>query len=117
MHELQVTKRILDIALKHAQASRVNKVLAIQLRIGAMSDLEDQWIQKYFDHLSKNTLAENARLKIERAPAVMKCNDCGHSFEVSIKEIDKIQCPECAHASSLTFISGREYYIKNLEAI
>jgi hydrogenase nickel incorporation protein HypA/HybF len=116
MHELQVTHRILDIVLRHGQANGVNKVVSIQLKIGELSDLENEWIQKYFDHISKGTLAENATLKIERTPVVMKCNDCAHSFNVNIRQIKDIQCPECAH-KKCTLISGSEYNIKNIEVI
>ena len=116
MHELQVTQRILDIVLRHSQANGVNKVISIQLKIGELSDLEDEWVQKYFDYLSKDTIAKNAKLKIERTPDVMKCDKCGHSFEVNIKEVRDIQCPECAHEKS-TLMSGREYYIKDMEVI
>ena len=116
MHELQVTQRILDIVLRHSQANGVNKVISIQLKIGELSDLEDEWVQKYFDYLSKDTIAKNAKLKIERTPVVMKCDKCGHSFEVNIKEVRDIQCPECAHKKS-TLMSGREYYIKDMEVI
>ncbi len=116
MHELQVTQRILDIVLRHAKANDVNKVISIQLKIGELSDLEDEWVQKYFDYLSKDTIAKNAKLKIERTPVVMKCDECGYSFEVNIKEVKDIQCPECAHKKS-TLMSGREYYIKDMEVI
>ncbi len=60
MHELQVTERILDIVVKHAEANSVQKVLSIQLRIGELSDLENEWIQKYFDYLSKDTVAKSS---------------------------------------------------------
>jgi len=40
----------------------------------------------------------------------------GILFEVNIKEVKDIQCPECAHKKS-TLMSGREYYIKDMEVI
>ena len=67
MHELQVTERILDVVLKHAAGHDVSKIVVIHLRIGELSDLEDEWLQRYFDYLSKDTMAENARLAIEKA--------------------------------------------------
>ena len=82
MHELQVTERILDVVLKHASGHDVSKIVVIHLRIGELSDLEDEWLQRYFDYLSKDTLAENARLAIEKAPIVMQCESCGCSLEV-----------------------------------
>jgi hydrogenase nickel incorporation protein HypA/HybF len=114
MHELQVTESILDIVVKHAKANQVNRVLSVQLKIGELSDLENEWIQRYFDYLSKGTLAEGATLKIERIPVVMQCNVCSHTYEVNMKEIKDILCPECGGKEN-TFISGREYYIKDME--
>ena len=116
MHELQVTQRILDIVLRHAKTNGVNKVISIELKIGELSDLEDEWVQGYFDYLTKDTIAKNAKLKIERTPVVMKCDNCEHSFEINIKEIKDIQCPECGH-KEYTLMSGREYYIKDMEVI
>jgi len=116
MHELQVTHRILDIVLRHAQANGANKVVTIQLKIGELSDLENQWLQKYFNHISEGTLAQNAVLKIERTPVIMKCNDCTCSFEINIRKIKDTLCPECGHNKG-TLISGSGYNIKNMEVI
>ena len=49
MHELQITERVLDVVLKHASGQDVSRIVRIHLRIGALSDLEDEWIQSYFD--------------------------------------------------------------------
>ena len=116
MHELQVTKSILDIVLSHAIRNNVTKILSINLRVGELSDLENEWIQHYFDYLAKETLAEGAKLNIERIPVVLKCEECSHSFQVNIKEVKDIQCPEC-QSRSTTLISGKDYYIKDMEAI
>ena len=64
MHELPVTESILKIVLKHARVSGVRKVRTIRLIVGKLSDLEDEWIQRYFDYLSKGTVAEGARLGV-----------------------------------------------------
>lgn len=116
MHELQVTESILDIVLKHAKENQVNKILSIQLRVGELSDLENEWIQHYFDYLSKGSPAEGATLKIERVPVMMQCEDCANQYEVNIKENKDIQCPECG-CKEHTLISGREYYIKDMEVV
>ena len=53
MHELQITERILDVVLKHATGQDVSKVVRIHLRIGALSDLEDEWIQHYIEPVTR----------------------------------------------------------------
>ena len=115
MHELQVTERILDIAVKHAAGHDVSKIVRIGLKIGELSDLEDEWIQRYFDYLSRGTLAENAELVIERAPIVLACQACGSSFEIQEK-LGSPECPECAE-TKCQLVSGREYLVKNIEVI
>jgi hydrogenase nickel incorporation protein HypA/HybF len=115
MHELPVIQSILEIVLKHAETHRVKKVHAIGLMVGALSDLEDEWMQRYFDYNSKGTIAEGAKLKIERIPAVLLCSACGHRFEVDKTKMDGMACPTC-RAQKFTLVSGREYHIKNMEA-
>ena len=118
MHELQVTESIVNIVFMHAnaKANRVTKVLTVHLKIGELSDLENDWIQHYFDYLSKGTIAEGAKLKIERIPVVIQCNVCSHSFEVNIKEMKEIECEDCG-SKKCQLISGKEYYIKSMEVL
>lgn len=114
MHELPVTDEILKVVLKHARRNNVQRVVSIHLQIGKLSDLADEWIQRYFDHLSKGTLAEGARLKIERMPIKMQCNACSQTYEVGMADLENLVCPHCSEESAL-LLSGREYYIKDME--
>lgn len=116
MHELPVISSILKLVLKHAAENSVQRVVAVHLQVGEMSDLQDKWMQRYFDYLAKDTIAAGARLEIERTPVVMKCSDCGASYTVNIREECQNTCPECK-SSKRTLVSGREYILKNLEAV
>ena len=116
MHELPVTERILDIVLKHAERNEVARVVSITLTVGELSDLENEWIQHYFDYLSKDTIAAGAKLLIERAPVVVRCNNCGWSQAIKKEALGEISCPECGGTKEFSLVSGREYYIKEMEA-
>lgn len=116
MHELPVIESILKVALSHGAKNAVKKISAIHLQVGELSDLQDEWMQRYFDHLSKDTIAEGAALKIERIPVVMKCEDCDDNFQVDIKAVDEIKCPQCQGKNN-KMISGREYFVKSMEVI
>ena len=116
MHELSITERILSIVLQHANANAVHRVVRIHLRVGGLSDLEDEWIQRYFDHLSRGTLAEQAQLMITRAPIVLKCLSCAAVVSVSRDELTRAACPSCGNGD-LTLQSGREYVIENMEVL
>lgn len=116
MHELPVMNSILSIVEKHARANNVQKVMKIYLRVGVLADLEDKWMQHYFDYLTKEGVADGAKLEITRSPAVMKCSSCGHESEIDVKDEAKIVCREC-RGEKCSLISGREYYIENMEVI
>ncbi len=116
MHELPVTERILNIVLKHAERNRVNRVVSITLTIGELSELEDEWIQHYFDYLSKDTIAAGAKLNIERMPIVVRCNACGQTTSIRKEELGQMTCPKCGENGDFSLVSGREYYIKEMEA-
>jgi hydrogenase nickel incorporation protein HypA/HybF len=114
MHELVVTKSIFQIVLKHAKMGNVQRVISVNLEIGALSDLQSEWVQRYFDHLSRGTVVEGAKLKIDRVPAVFRCNHCQQSFEIdSLLEKD-LSCEQC-HSRKVTLVSKSEYYVKNME--
>ncbi len=116
MHELPVIESILKVSLSHGAKNNVQKIMAIHLQVGELSDLEDEWMQRYFDHLSKDSIAAGAVLKIERMPVVMNCEDCRESFQVDIKNVKDIVCPLCQGKNN-KLISGREYFIKSMEVL
>ena len=114
MHELYVTKSIQQIVLKHALKGKVKRVLSVNLEIGVLSDLQSEWLQRYFDRLSRGTVVEGAKLRITRVPAVFECNDCYQTFEIDSLLENNLSCPQC-QCSEVNLISGREYHVKNME--
>ncbi|MFO7964520.1 MAG: hydrogenase maturation nickel metallochaperone HypA [Desulfobacterales bacterium] len=116
MHELPVTESILNVALTHAKKNQVQKITAIHLQVGELSDLEDEWMQRYFDYLSKDSIAAGARLVIERTPVIMQCEECPESFHVDLKSENEIVCPACK-GKNCKLVSGRGYFVKSMEVI
>lgn len=116
MHELAITESILKIALKHAEADGAQRIVRINLRISELSDIVDEWVQRYFDYLSKDTVAEGATITIERLPVIFRCNACENNFQVDIRKIKDVICPACG-GNGVEFVSGREFYIKDIEVL
>lgn len=116
MHELPVMQEVLAVVLKHASKNQVEQVLAVHIQVGALSDLEETWMQRYFDHLSQGSLAAGARLHIQRKPAVLLCLDCGQETRTYFRQQEDLLCVSCG-SRSLRLLSGREYTVLNLEAI
>jgi hydrogenase nickel incorporation protein HypA/HybF len=115
MHELPITKSIFQIVLTHAMMNRVERVIAVDLEIGPLSDLQAEWMQRYFDRLSRGTVVEGAILRTNRVPAVFRCNACQAQFEVcSLLDAD-LCCAQC-HSGNVSLISERAYHVKSMEA-
>jgi len=115
MHELPVTRSILEIVLRHARQNGVGKVLAVDLAIGALSDLEAEWIQSYFDHLSRGTPAQGAILRVHRSPLTFSCSPCTTEFAATREELDAVRCPLCG-SRDVSILSGTGYTVESMEA-
>ena len=108
MHELSVTQGILDIALKN---SGTRKVQQINLVIGQFSSIVDDSVQFYWDVISKDTVAEGARLHFERIPGEMTCQQCGHVFRPTGETFD---CPSCS-SPFVKITKGEEFQVESID--
>ena len=116
MHELAVTESLLQVVLRHANEGGAGKVVSVSVRIGGLSDLVNEWVQRYFDHLSRGTVAEGAVIRIERIPATFRCHECGHVFPSDPRTREAIRCPLCSSAE-MELVSGRECLVQQIEVI
>lgn len=80
MHEMPVAQHILNLVL---QAAGPGRVTDIHLRAGELSAIVPASVELFFQHLSKGTPAEGARLHFEMVPLTMHCPDCGRPADLS----------------------------------
>jgi hydrogenase nickel incorporation protein HypA/HybF len=112
MHELAVTESILGIVSKHAAGAGARRVTAVHLTIGELTGFVDDSIQFYFDFLSKDTLAEGAKLTFRRVPARARCHQCSQEFEPGPGSL--WTCPACG-AIGGDVVGGREFFVDSIE--
>ncbi len=93
----------------------MSRISIIHLKIGALSDLEAEWLQRYFDHLARGTEAEGARLEVTRSPLTFRCSSCFEEFSALREELDKVLCPRCG-VQDATVVSGTGYTVESMEA-
>jgi len=111
MHELSITEDVLRIATQHAAAAQATRITQINLVIGDLSSIVDDSVQFYFDFLSRDTIAEGARLHFERIAPRLRCRQCGTEFPM--REMDWT-CPACSAAGG-DVVAGREFYLASIE--
>ncbi|MCD6309452.1 MAG: hydrogenase maturation nickel metallochaperone HypA [Candidatus Eremiobacteraeota bacterium] len=113
MHELSITREILDKVLIAAKANNAKSVNKIHIKIGDFTGFVPDCIEFYFDLLAKNTIAENAVLEFERIPLVLYCSECDYKFTPSGFPLS-FACPRCNVVRN-ELISGKELSIEDIE--
>lgn len=110
MHELSVTQSVLAIATEHGERAGADKITAIHLVVGELTGFVDDSIQFYFDMLSPGTLAEGARLLIQRVPARVLCRACGKEFLLGNS---RWICPNCSAVGG-EVQDGRQFLVDSI---
>ena len=114
MHELAVTRSIVDVVVRNATAQGAHRVARVRLVVGKMRNFEREWVQNYFDRFAKGTIAEGAQLEIDYVPIVFYCNACGETFPHDPQAGMRMKCPGCG-GSDYNMITGGELLIKEME--
>jgi hydrogenase nickel incorporation protein HypA/HybF len=112
MHEMSIAQSLLEIILQESQAHQVMRVLSVALQVGELSAVETESLRFCFDLVTQGTLAEGARLEIERIMVTCRCRECNQEFPV--EELQFV-CPSCA-SGDLDILSGRELRVESFEA-
>ena len=111
MHELAITKGIIDIVNSEAEKSGFKNVLEITLRVGEYSGIVPQCLMEFFPIAAAGSVAEGAELVIEPVKARFRCLDCGYEGAADRK---KACCPEC-RSTAIKMTSGREFFVESLK--
>ena len=112
MHEMAIVQSMLNIALRAGEDAGAKRVKEIRVKMGEFSDVVPVVIREYFAVAAKGTICEGAEIKITRIPVTMRCRTCGWQGGVDKRHI---VCGGCG-GTSLSLISGREFYVESLEA-
>ena len=111
MHELAITRSMLEIILQQAKQAHAKKVTKINLVIGEMTGVVSDSVQFYLDFLTKNTIAEGAAVSVTMVLSQAKCRTCNQTFK--LEEFDWT-CPHC-QGNIVDVISGKELIVESIE--
>jgi len=111
MHELSITERILEIALKHGEKAGATKITDLFLVIGELSSVIDDSVQFYWDLISQDTIAVEAKLHFRRIPTKFHCLECKKEYT---PELDNFSCPAC-NSKQVRVIAGEEFFLEAID--
>jgi hydrogenase nickel incorporation protein HypA/HybF len=111
MHEVGIMQNTLEIALAYAQRQGATQIHQMTLRIGQLSGVEPDALSFAFDVVVQGTIADRARLVIDRLPAICHCPDCQQDFQPT-DWID--ECPIC-HRLCTDLRQGKELELASME--
>lgn len=103
----------MEIAIKSAEESQAEKIVGVRLRIGELRDFVEEITQKYWDYLSKGTIAEGARISFEKVPVSAICHGCENIFKFDWRAVDKLFCPACV-SFDVELLNGTELEVKEI---
>ena len=109
---MAIVEGILEAVIPEVKKYDVEKVLAIRLKIGELSGVVPYCIEEYFKIAARGTIAEGAKIEIERIPVGVDCPDCGYHGGITK---GKYRCPACGSVN-FRVTSGREYFVDSVEA-
>lgn len=111
MHELSIAMSIIEIAEENANNANANVISEIELDIGTQSGVVLDALEFAMEAATKNTMLENAEIKINTIAARAKCSKCNNEFY-----IDDIftPCGECGNPFC-DVIQGKELKVKSLK--
>ncbi len=104
MHELSLVRSLLDIVDRYGEDQGFRKVNSLRLSFGILSSIDSLALSFAFDTLSKQTVAEGARLDLEIIPALVYCFDC--EKEIGTESYQGV-CPACK-GSRIILTGGTE---------
>jgi hydrogenase nickel incorporation protein HypA/HybF len=111
MHEMALAQSIVELVQDHAQRDAFTRTRTIRLSIGAMALVDPRALEFGFDAVSRGTVAEGARLVIERPAGTAFCMDCSGNVEVGAHGDP---CPACGGYGWL-LVAGDDMRVVDLE--
>jgi hydrogenase nickel incorporation protein HypA/HybF len=114
MHELSIALSLVEGACEQAERLDGVRVLALRLRLGAISGVVREALEFSFGLAAEGTAVAGARLEIEEVPLAVYCPTCREERE--LPGIQHLRCPACGTLTPQA-VRGRELELFALEVV
>lgn len=113
MHEMSLCEGVVELVEEEARKGGFSRVRAVVLELGVLGHVEPEAMLFCFEAVSRGTIAEGARLEIERIAGAGWCLDCARTVPLAERFG---ACPDCGrHHVQMT--AGDELRVKELEVL
>ena len=111
MHELSVCQALLRQVQEIAHQHQAVVVTSVKVQIGPLSGVEAELLRQAFPLASAGSVAEFAKLVIEKLPIRVRCESCGAE---TAAEPNKLVCGTCGDWHT-RLLSGDEMLLASVE--
>jgi len=113
MHELAMATHLVDLVEQHARKANAERVVAVDLVIGAQSHLVADSLRFHFSALTEanGSLARGAELRFRQVPMTLRCPRCEADYTPAGRDL---RCPDCGALGTLTE-RGDEVTLESIE--
>lgn len=120
MHELALSKAIVNAALRHAKN---RPVTTVRVRVGTLRQAVPDSIQFYFEIVARGTLCDGACLEQRRVSARLRCRHCREEWDPTPKPAEReedllpaprFRCPACGEGEA-DVVAGDELVVESID--
>ncbi len=111
MHEMSLAENILQLIEDTARKQQFTQVLTVWLEIGQLACVEKESLRFYFDVVTQDSIAQQAKLKIIEITGQALCSQCNQNIAITAYHE---ACPHCG-GHALQVIQGDGMQITELE--
>ena len=111
MHEMSLCESIVGMLQDEARVRGFAHVREVRLEIGELASVEVEALRFGFDIVARGSVADGARLRIERVPGLAWCMPCGERVPLARRGD---ACPVCG-SYQLQVLAGDEMRVRELE--
>jgi len=101
---------IVDLAAEYAQKENAGEVKEAEVEVGELSGIVVEALEFALESAVKNTLLENALIRILKVQGKARCKSCNHEYPAG--EL-YTTCPKCGTGFP-EIIQGKELRLKSL---
>ncbi len=112
MHELSVALGLLEGIEETASRDGIARVLAVHVRVGALSGIAPDALRFSWELATAGTVAADSALRIEDVPLAVFCDRCHEEREP--RAAGGLVCPDCGIVCP-TIVRGRELQLVAME--